>query len=132
MTVHDVTPPTPEEIPKPAFRQPVSTSEAPLMVMLDPNKYKTIEPIPAEGSQVYDVARPKRFQLEYRRDGENRVVVDLPTGIWGAGSDVNAAMRDFRVVAREHLDVLERQERLSEELVAQRHYLRERIPRHRD
>lgn len=132
MTIHDVTPPTPEEIPRPSFRQPVSASETPLMVMLNPNNYKTIDPIPAEGGQVYPVARPKRFQLQYRRDGATRVVVDLPTGIWGAGSDVGAAMRDFRVAAREHLDVLERQERLSEELVAQRDYLRERIPRHRD
>lgn len=131
MTVHDVTPPTPDEIPKPLFRQPVSASETGLMVMLDPNNYRTVEPIPAEGGQVYPVARPKRFQLEYRRDGATRVVVDLTTGIWGAGSDVNSAMRDFRAAANQHLDVLERQGRLSEELVAQRDYLRERIPRHR-
>lgn len=54
-------------------------------------------------------------------------VRDIETGIFGTGSDMDAAVEDFSLALREHLDVLERQSALSEELEAQIRYLRRRL-----
>jgi hypothetical protein len=51
-------------------------------------------------------------------------VTDRETGIFGAGPDEDAALRDFVSALTEHRDVLERQEALSEELETQLRYLR--------
>lgn len=54
-------------------------------------------------------------------------VRDLETGIFGTGSERATALDDFEAALREHLDVLERQPALSEELQAQLRYLRIRL-----
>jgi hypothetical protein len=74
------------------------------------------------------VIRPRpAFDLEPRRTGKQWTVVDRQTGIHGVGETPTDALADFRRAAVEHLDVLERQEALSEDLVAQRDYLRLRL-----
>ena len=50
--------------------------------------------------------------------------VDPETGIFGSGPDRDAALEDLRQALHEHLEVLDRQEALSEELWAQLVYLR--------
>lgn len=77
----------------------------------------------------YSVPRSRQFQTAYRRDGDTRIIIDLPTGIFGSGPDLDAAISDFHTAAAEHLDVLERQIELSAELAAQREYLRKRVRR---
>lgn len=46
-------------------------------------------------------------------------VVNAETGIFGAGDTTANAARDFLAALHEHLDVLTRQERLSDELQRQ-------------
>jgi hypothetical protein len=54
-------------------------------------------------------------------------VADQETGIYGAGASPSEALDDFLRAVKEHLDVLERQELLSDDLTAQLRYLRERV-----
>ena len=49
------------------------------------------------------------------------------TGIFGSGPDREAAVEDFERALREHFDVLERQDELSDDLAAQFGYLRQRL-----
>lgn len=80
---------------------------------------------PSFSSYVVPV-RPA-FALSHTRTETGWVVTDRPSGIHGYGEDVVAALNDFMAAAREHLDVLERQEALSDDLIVQRDYLRARI-----
>jgi hypothetical protein len=81
-------------------------------------------------SYVLDTGEmPPSFSLELRRGDGYWTVTDGPTGIFGQGSDVLAAIRDFSSAVAEHLDVLERQRELSEELAWQLDYLRARVRR---
>ena len=61
------------------------------------------------------------------REGQVWIVHDRVTGIHGAGETPSEALGDFQRAAIEHLDVLERQDALSEDLQAQLLYLRERV-----
>jgi predicted RNase H-like HicB family nuclease len=54
-------------------------------------------------------------------------VHDVETGIFGSGETQEAAREDFERALHEHLDVLERQDSLSDELTAQLTYLRFRL-----
>ena len=116
----------PETIPeRPSLPRP-SRGE---LVSVEGSMYRTLSD-PPPTVLVYRVPRGrKRFQLQRQREGDTFLVTDLPTGIFGSGSDLNAAIRDFYVAAAEHLDVLERQDELSDELAAQREYLRARVRR---
>jgi hypothetical protein len=49
------------------------------------------------------------------------------TGIFGSGADPRAAFDDFENALREHLDVLSRQDSLSDDLQAQLRYLQQRL-----
>jgi hypothetical protein len=72
---------------------------------------------------------PPSFSIRFERGDGYWVVTDRPTGIFGQGEDVLAAVQDFQAAASEHLDVLERQAALSEELTWQLEYLRARVRR---
>ena len=67
------------------------------------------------------------FDIDIRREQDYWTVVDRETGIFGHGDDPLEALREFNRAAAEHLDVLERQPELSDELTDQLSYLRERI-----
>jgi hypothetical protein len=54
-------------------------------------------------------------------------VRNVETGIFGSGPDRDAAFADFERALREHFDVLESQNELSEDLAAQLIYLRQRL-----
>src|SRR5437868_2242029 len=67
-------------------------------------------------------ARPG-FMLRVQHEAGLWTVVDRETGIFGSGENLSDAIGDFRRAAAEHLDVLERQPSLSEDLAAQLAYL---------
>ena len=59
---------------------------------------------------------------------DGRFTVSNPeTGIFGVGDNPRAAFEDFERALREHLDVLSRQDALSEDLVVQLRYLQQRL-----
>lgn len=81
----------------------------------------------AEGEASYVIHGRLGFDLSLARSGEHWTVTDRETGIHGVGASPSEALADFRTAANEHLDVLERQEALSADLVAQLDYLRARL-----
>lgn len=81
----------------------------------------------ADGPGSYTVRPSPAFDLDVERNGETWSVLDRETGIHGAGDTPTEALADFRRAAVEHLDVLERQDSLSNDLLAQLAYLRERV-----
>jgi hypothetical protein len=83
----------------------------------------------SEQAPSYTVALSPSFHLQVQRGEGYFTVTDEPTGIYGQGEDVSAAIRDFLTAVSEHLDVLERQPALSEELAWQLDYLRARVRR---
>lgn len=74
----------------------------------------------------YTVSATHSFDLDFGRGDGYWTVSDRRTGIFGQGDDFSSAIRDFRRAVVEHLEVLERQPALSDELAAQLEYLRER------
>jgi hypothetical protein len=88
-----------------------------------PAWYAPESPKPAS----YTVERAPSFQVAVHRTGETWTVADQETGIYGAGASPSEALDDFLRAVKEHLDVLERQELLSDDLTAQLRYLRERV-----
>lgn len=132
MTVHDVGTPdvaAPEVPPS----RPVRAPSAPGFRVAQSRpgrRYRTVKRRPPRSLTRYRATRRRpRFKLAYRNTGGTRVIVDLPTGVFGAGPDIRAALQDFAEAATAHLDVLERQPELSDELLSQRDYLRERVRR---
>lgn len=77
----------------------------------------------------YSVRVSPSFEVRFRRGDGYWTVTDAPTGIFGQGEDPSAAIRDFLAAVAEHLDTLERQTSLSEELAWQLAYLRARVRR---
>jgi hypothetical protein len=71
-------------------------------------------------------ARPG-FHLAVEHDADCWIVTDPETGVHGAGESPSDALADFLRAASEHVDVLERQPALSDDLAAQLRYLRDRI-----
>jgi len=73
-----------------------------------------------------DLLQPVEAQLEVL--GVSAVsATERQTGIFGAGDDVAAALEDLRSALREHLELLETESQLSEELEAQRAFLRSHL-----
>jgi hypothetical protein len=77
----------------------------------------------------YTISVSPAFELTLHRGDGYWTVTDAPTGIYGQGDDISAAIRDFLAAVAEHLDTLERQTSLSEVLAWQLAYLRERVRR---
>ena len=84
-------------------------------------------PLSGAGATCYVVPARPRFDLVPGRSGGRWTVVDRQTGIHGTGDTPTEALADFQQAAAEHLDVLERQSALSDDLVDQRDYLRIRL-----
>src|SRR5262245_40138696 len=76
----------------------------------------------------YVVPQRPVFDLVHERTETGWVVLDRATGIHGYGSDPLTAALDFRNAVREHLEMLERQQDLSEALEQQLRYVRDRVP----
>lgn len=91
-----------------------------------PATYRRAEPAGAPAARAYRV-RAVPPAGEFQRHDDYWVFRDLETGVFGQAPDLLGALDDFQVAAREHLDVLERQQELSEDLARQRDYLRTRI-----
>ena len=77
----------------------------------------------------FDQPQPP-FDYEFRYADEGYWIVrDFETGIFGHGREPSDALADFHLAAVQHLDVLEQEPALSEELSRQLEYLRARIQR---
>lgn len=59
--------------------------------------------------------------------GDMTVVREVAVGIYGVGPNIWDAWKDFRAAVQQHLDVLERQEALSDALAGQLAYLHARL-----
>lgn len=82
---------------------------------------------PDQGSGSYVVAWRAAFELALAKSETGWTIEDRPTGVHGFGETPSDALADFRAAAAEHLDVLERQDALSEGLRLQLDYLRARL-----
>lgn len=69
------------------------------------------------------------FKLEFEHQDDQWTVADRDTGVFGSGTTLFAAVQDFSEAVREHVDVLERQEELSDALAEQLRYLHTRLRR---
>jgi hypothetical protein len=78
-------------------------------------------------AEHYTVPARPGFALRVERDGDTWIIDDPLAGVHGAGQSPSEALRDFQAATLEHVDVLERQETLSDALCAQLKYLRARI-----
>ncbi len=76
---------------------------------------------------TYQVTSGPRLRISTARGGEGWLVVDQVTGIHGVGAEFSEAIKDFATALREHLDVLEHEADLSDDLARQLDYLRERV-----
>ena len=74
----------------------------------------------------YELAGGPTLEIAIERHGQHWLVIDRVTGIHGSGDEPSEALVDFRRALSEHLDLLERQDALSDDLVQQLHYLRAR------
>lgn len=79
------------------------------------------------GVVTYTITTTPHFRLIAELAGNTWTVSDRDTGIYGAGDTPSEALQDFRRAVIEHLDVLERQDVLSDDLAAQLRYLRARV-----
>lgn len=107
-----------------AEKTDISASEHPVPVILDSRV------VYAEVSRAlfsYDIAARPSFELVCERADGYWLVRDVGTGIFGQGADILEATRDFDRASAEHLDFLERQSALSDELRSQLEYLRARV-----
>ncbi|HZR93953.1 MAG TPA: hypothetical protein VFA44_16270 [Gaiellaceae bacterium] len=72
----------------------------------------------------YEVEGGPLLRVTLERDDDVWIVTDQVTGIHGCGPEASEAVNDFGRALQEHLDVLERQDRLSDDLTRQLTYLR--------
>jgi hypothetical protein len=100
-----------------------STMDRELLRSAPPWRYRS-DPAKYAG---YSLEQSPSFHIDVHLSGETTTVVDRETGVFGIGASPREALDDFRRAVREHLDVLERQESLSDDLTAQFQYLRERL-----
>lgn len=100
----------------------VATSATELVVARTQSSYS-----PTQHPVSYTVTIHPWFDVDFQRGAGFWTVVDRQTGIFGDGSELTDAIRDFERAVREHLEILERQEALSEELASQLDYLRRRL-----
>lgn len=78
---------------------------------------------------TFEVHPASSFELHYNRGNGYWMIWDAETAIYGYGRRLADARRDFQVAVVQHLDVLESEDRLSEELAWQLEYLRARVRR---
>jgi hypothetical protein len=86
-------------------------------------------PVPKDYVSYRVKPRTAHWSLERSRASDGSWVVtvsDGRTGIYGAGSDANEAIRDLMRARREHREVLESQTNLSPALKRQLNHLKER------
>lgn len=80
-----------------------------------------------QGGATYSVSSHVSFDLRLERSEAGWTIADRQTGVHGFGETPIDALVDFRTAAHEHVDTLERQDRLSEDLREQLDYLRSRL-----
>lgn len=76
---------------------------------------------------TYTVCAGPSFAIEVQLHAEQWTVRDRETGIFGVGATPSEAVADFSQAVREHVDVLQRQEMLSDDLAEQLRYLTARL-----
>lgn len=85
----------------------------------------------SEAEATYEVHPAALFDLEFNlhrhRGNGYWIVWDANTAIHGYGRRLAQAREDFQAAVRQHLEVLESEENLSEELAWQLEYLRARV-----
>lgn len=96
------------------------------LVSVVPNTYRLVGTRRRRIQSRTPEARPS-FRLRREHDGNERIVVDVRSGVFGHGQDDQEALRDFMRAARDHLAVLEQELDLPQALQAQREYLRARV-----
>jgi hypothetical protein len=84
---------------------------------------------PETGYSSYGISPAPSFAFEVRQGSGYWIVRDAETGIYGDAEDALGALKDFFRAVEQHLDVLERQDALSDALFRQRDYLRARVRR---
>ncbi len=86
-----------------------------------------------EANAAYEIHPAALFDLEFdlhrHRGNGYWIVWEAQTGIHGYGRRLSQAREDFQVAVKQHLEVLEGEESLSEELAWQLEYLRARVRR---
>jgi hypothetical protein len=80
---------------------------------------------PSRSTPFIDV--PAGFRLKVTEEDGMWIVVDSTSGIFGSGFSPSEAIDDFKQAARDHLELLECQDRLAEPLQRQLAYLRSRV-----
>ncbi len=108
--------------PRTAIERDSSATEQDIPVVLGRVSY-----LPSAAPHAYTVQPGPRFDLVEERGDGYVVIHDVPSGIYGCGESPARAQADFKQAAHEHLDVLNRQPDLSEDLRWQRDYLRVRL-----
>ena len=83
--------------------------------------------IGTEGFTVYEVNGKPALDAVIERSGQNWIVRDRVTGIHGVGQEPSEAVHDFARALAEHLDLLSRQDDLSDDLRGQLAYLQLRL-----
>lgn len=81
----------------------------------------------AWSGRSYRLEPAPSLTIAVERADDCTVVREMVVGVYGAGADLREAWEDFTTALAQHLDVLERQEALSDELSRQLAYLRERV-----
>jgi hypothetical protein len=85
-----------------------------------------IERTTFEGTS-YSVRPPPAFQIVVEHGDGYTIIREANTGIFGSAPDIAEAFRDLRQAIAEHLDVLQRQPALSDELQWQLKYMQARV-----
>src|SRR5262245_58196206 len=104
----------------------ITASAAETPVVIDSNVRYALLEAPAFS---YTVPGGPAFLVSLEREGDRWIVVDRETGIHGSGSEPSEAIEDFARALQEHMDVLERQDELSDDLARQLDYLQSRLRR---
>lgn len=110
-------------------RQNSSANERAVPVVPERPNRRIIYPHPEAGGASYKISLTPSFDFETERGDGYWIVRDRETGIYGHAEEVSEALREFYRAAAQHLDTLERQDTLSEELSRQSRYLRTRLRR---
>lgn len=97
------------------------------MSVIDPpvSNWSAVSAVTASAAVITCDPKTTRSGIEIEEHAGYWTVVDPDTGIFGSGPDESMALEDFFRALREHLDVLSRQEHLSEALNRQLEYLRQ-------
>lgn len=110
-------------------RQDSSANEQAVPVVPERPNQHVIYPHPEADYTSYKITPAPSFDFKLQRGGDYWIVRDRQTGIYGDAENLSEALEEFYRAAAQHLDVLERQDALSEELSWQLNYLRTRVRR---